>query len=154
MPILCVLSYNGSLITLTIVSLTTAKFKSLIFSTSGFTCPIPWTCSFSWFCMFSLLPTQFCYIIVYIWKAESCVEITDWCAPWKISNGAKNLVLHALQWPTATLLHNFSTGFTENTASNSFYCYVHILCLTMDWALLMSLPSHCLAMENVIMSQY
>jgi hypothetical protein len=35
-------------------------------------------------------------IIVYIWKVESCVQIADWCAPWKISNGEQDLVLHAL----------------------------------------------------------
>jgi hypothetical protein len=33
---LCILCYNGSLVTWTVVSLTTAKFKPLIFSTSGF----------------------------------------------------------------------------------------------------------------------
>jgi hypothetical protein len=40
---------------------------------------------------FCVLPAQFCYIIVYIWKVESCVEIVDRCAPWKISNCAENL---------------------------------------------------------------
>jgi hypothetical protein len=37
MPILRILRYNGSLVTWTVVSLTTAKFKPLIFSMSGFT---------------------------------------------------------------------------------------------------------------------
>jgi hypothetical protein len=36
MPILFILCYNGSLVTWMIVSLTTAKFKPLVFSTSGF----------------------------------------------------------------------------------------------------------------------
>jgi hypothetical protein len=35
-PILSILCYNGSLVTLTVVSLTTAKFKPLIFSVFGF----------------------------------------------------------------------------------------------------------------------
>jgi hypothetical protein len=35
-----------------------------------------------------LLPAQFYHIIIYMWKAESCVQITDQCPPWKISNGA------------------------------------------------------------------
>jgi hypothetical protein len=65
--------------------LTTAKFKPLIFSTSSFTLSytanmfihtIPYD-----FCLF---PAQFCYIIVYIWKVKSCVQIADRCAPSKI----------------------------------------------------------------------
>jgi hypothetical protein len=36
MPILLILCYNGSLVTWTVVSLTTAKFKPLTFSVSGF----------------------------------------------------------------------------------------------------------------------
>jgi hypothetical protein len=36
MPILRILFYNGSLVTWTVVSLTTAEFKPLIFSVSGF----------------------------------------------------------------------------------------------------------------------
>jgi hypothetical protein len=31
-----------------------------------------------------------------MWKVESRVQIEDWCALWKISNGAKNLDLQAL----------------------------------------------------------
>jgi hypothetical protein len=47
---------------------------------------------------FSLLPAQFCYMVVYIWKVESRVQIMDWCAPWKIFSSAENLVLQALQF--------------------------------------------------------
>jgi hypothetical protein len=36
MPILRILRYNGSLVTWTVLSLTTVKFKPLIFSMSGF----------------------------------------------------------------------------------------------------------------------
>jgi hypothetical protein len=36
MPILSILCYNGSLVTLTVISLTTTKFKPLIFSVFGF----------------------------------------------------------------------------------------------------------------------
>jgi hypothetical protein len=45
---------------------------------------------------FCLLPAQFCCIIVYMWEAESCVQIEDRCAPWKISNGMQDLVMQAL----------------------------------------------------------
>jgi hypothetical protein len=47
---------------------------------------------------FCLSLAQLCYIIVYIWKAESHVQIADLCAPWKISSGAENIVLWALQF--------------------------------------------------------
>jgi hypothetical protein len=55
MSIIRSLSYNGSLVTWTVVRLTAAKFNPLIFSTSGFAFPIPWPCSFLWFCMTSAL---------------------------------------------------------------------------------------------------
>jgi hypothetical protein len=47
---------------------------------------------------FCLLPAQFYYITVYIRNVESHVQIVVRCAPWKISNGAENLVLQALQF--------------------------------------------------------
>jgi hypothetical protein len=47
---------------------------------------------------FRLLPAQFCYIIEYIWKVESHVQIPGRCAPWEISSDAKNLVLQVLQF--------------------------------------------------------
>jgi hypothetical protein len=94
MPILHILCCNGCLVTWTVVSLTTSKFKPLIFS-------------YVWLHLvlyrehvhssdpydFYLFPAQFCYIIIYIWKVRSCVHIADRCAPWKISSGAQNLVL-------------------------------------------------------------
>jgi hypothetical protein len=43
---------------------------------------------FFYFCM---LPAQLYYMIVYIQKVESCVQIADRCAPWKISSGAQEL---------------------------------------------------------------
>jgi hypothetical protein len=63
-------------------------------------CPIPRTCSFSLFCMTSAcrLYNFVMRIIVCLGKVESCVQIADRCAPWKFSNGAQNLVLHALQF--------------------------------------------------------
>jgi hypothetical protein len=42
---------------------------------------------------FCLLPTQFYYIIIYVWKVESHVQIVDQCASWKIFSGADNLIL-------------------------------------------------------------
>jgi hypothetical protein len=47
---------------------------------------------------FCLFPSQLCYIIVYIWKVESCVQIADRYAPWKISNGVQNLDFQELQF--------------------------------------------------------
>jgi hypothetical protein len=47
---------------------------------------------------FCLSPAQFYNIVVYIRKVESCVQIAERCAPWKIYNGVQNLVLHVLQF--------------------------------------------------------
>jgi hypothetical protein len=76
-----------------VISLTAAKFKPCIFSMSGFTL----SCASNMFILmilydFCLLPAQFYYMIVYVRKVESHVQIADRCAPWKISNGAENLV--------------------------------------------------------------
>jgi hypothetical protein len=79
--------------------LNATEFKPHIFSMPGF------TLSFiaNMFILvilyaFCLLPAHFCYAVVYIWKVDSCMQITDWCAPWKISSGMENLVLQAVQF--------------------------------------------------------
>jgi hypothetical protein len=88
MPILHTLRYNGSLVTWTVVSLTTAKFKPLIFSMPDFT--LSYTTNMFILMIpydFYLFPAQLCYIIlyvyIYIWNVKSWVEIADRCAPWK-----------------------------------------------------------------------
>jgi hypothetical protein len=89
------LMLQNSLINWTVVSLTTtSKFKPIIFFMSGFA--LSYTTNMFILMIlydFCLLPAQFCYIIVYTGKVESCVQIADRCAPWKISNGAENLIL-------------------------------------------------------------
>jgi hypothetical protein len=89
-----ILCYNGRLTTWTVVSLTKAKFKPLMFSIPGFA----FTYTANMFILmilydFRLSLEQSCYIIVYIRKAESCVRIAERCAARTISNGAENLVL-------------------------------------------------------------
>jgi hypothetical protein len=65
MPMLRILCYNGSLVIWTVVSLTTAKFKPLIFCMSGFT--FSYTANMFMISYdFWLSPTQYCYIIVYL----------------------------------------------------------------------------------------
>jgi hypothetical protein len=68
MLILRVLCYNGRLVTWTILSLITAKFKPLMFSLSGFALSYT-TNMFILMIMydFCLLSAQFCYIIIYIY---------------------------------------------------------------------------------------
>jgi hypothetical protein len=78
-PILCILCYNSSLVTWTVVSLTTAEFKSPIFSMSGFALSYTTNMILYDFC---LSPSQFCYLMVCIRKVESNVQIADRCAPW------------------------------------------------------------------------
>jgi hypothetical protein len=99
MSILFISCYNGSLVTSTVVSLTAAKFKPLIFSVPGFALLYAANI-FSLMNLYDfwLLPAQFYHIIVYIRNVESLVQIADRCASWKISSGAKNLVLYAPQF--------------------------------------------------------
>jgi hypothetical protein len=92
MPILRIFCCNGSLIIWMVVSLTTAKFKSLIFSMSGFYLSYTRACSVSWFCMTSACFLTFFYIKVYIGKAGNCAQIAEWFTPWKNSNGVQKLV--------------------------------------------------------------
>jgi hypothetical protein len=97
MPILCILCYNGSLVTWMAVSLTTARFKPLIFSVSGFA--LPYTANMYILMIlydFCLSPAQFCYIILYIRKVGSRVHTANQCAPRKISSGGENIVFYAL----------------------------------------------------------
>jgi hypothetical protein len=82
MHILRILCYNGSLVTWRVVSLTATKFKSLIFSMSGFT--LSYTVN-----MFILM-ILYDFIIVYTRKVENRVQIADRRALWKISSGAEN----------------------------------------------------------------
>jgi hypothetical protein len=105
-PILFTLCYNGSLLTWTAV-----KFKLFIFSMPGFALPYATNIIILMIeydrCM---LPAQFCYIIVYIRKVENRVQIADRCVPWKISNGAENLVLQALQFQEVGVRRKFPGG--------------------------------------------
>jgi hypothetical protein len=87
MPILFTLCYNYSLVTLTAVSLTAAKFKPFIFSVSGFALSYAANI-FVLMILYDLclLPAEFVYIIVYILKVESREQIVARGAPWKISH--------------------------------------------------------------------
>jgi hypothetical protein len=73
---------------------------------------------------FCFLPAQFCFIIVHIWKVESHVQIADRCAPWKISNGAENLVLCALQF--------YASGHTQQKTLLSTILLLHDVTIGMD----------------------
>jgi hypothetical protein len=90
---------NGSIVTWTVVSLSIAKFKPLIFSVSGFALSYAENMFILMILyVFCLLYVKSCYIIIYIWQVESRVKIKGQCAPWKISNDTENLVLQALQF--------------------------------------------------------
>jgi hypothetical protein len=62
------------------------------------------------------LPAQFSYtcIIIYIWKVESHVQIAYWCAPLKISCGAENRILQALQFQVVGVCRKFLDGASIN----------------------------------------
>jgi hypothetical protein len=98
-PILCILCYNGGLVTWTVVRLTFTKFKPLIFSMSGFTLSYTANMSITMILYdFCFLPAYFFCIIVYVRKVESCMQIADRFAPCKISSDAENLAFWALQF--------------------------------------------------------
>jgi hypothetical protein len=78
--ILRILCYNGSLVTWTVVSLTTAKFKPLIFFMFGFALSYA-TNTFILMILynFCLFPAQFYYIIVYIWRLNAVCKSRTMC---------------------------------------------------------------------------
>jgi hypothetical protein len=79
--------------------LTAAKLKPLTFSMSGFTFSNDENiCIFMILYDLCLLPAQFHYVIINTRYLESHVQLADRCAPWKITSGAENLVLQALQF--------------------------------------------------------
>jgi hypothetical protein len=90
--------YHGSSDTWTVVHMTAAKFKSLIFSVSGFALSnienIFIIMTLDDVC---LLPACFCYVIVNVRNLESHMQISDWRAPQEFANCAENLILKALQ---------------------------------------------------------
>jgi hypothetical protein len=47
---------------------------------------------------FCLFPAELCYIIVNVRNIESLMQFADRRVPWKIDNGAENLVLQAQQF--------------------------------------------------------
>jgi hypothetical protein len=86
MHILLILRYNCRLVTWTVVSSTTTKFKPLIFYMSGFA--LSYTANMFILMIlydFCLFPATFCLIIVYVRKLENCLQIADRCAPWRVS---------------------------------------------------------------------
>jgi hypothetical protein len=63
-----------------------------------------------------LLPAQFHYVIINILYLESQVQLADWCAPWKFTSGAENLVLQVLQFQKVDVCRKF-----PGRASGSHY---------------------------------
>jgi hypothetical protein len=92
MPILRILCYNGSLVISTVVTLTAVKFEPLIFYISVFALSYVVNMFILMILYdFCLSPVQFCCIIVYIQKVESCVQIEDRCALGKYPMERRNL---------------------------------------------------------------
>jgi hypothetical protein len=56
---------------------------------------------------------KFVTLIIYIRKVESHVQIAEWCAPWKITSGAENLVLQAQLFQEIVSAANPRTGQAE-----------------------------------------
>jgi hypothetical protein len=94
------LHYNDSLITWTVVHMTAAKLKPLIFSISGFALSnVKNIFIFMILDDFCLLSAWLYYVIINVWNLENLMHIANLCAPRKISNGEENLILlQALQF--------------------------------------------------------
>jgi hypothetical protein len=83
------------LVSWTVVCLPAAKFKPLIFRVSGFALSnVANICIFMILFDFCLLPASFCYLIIYIWKFESHMQVANRCAPWKIYNFVRERASH------------------------------------------------------------
>jgi hypothetical protein len=79
-PISCSSCHNGYLVAWTVVRLTAAKLKPLIFSVSGFTFSyIANHCIFMILCDLCLLPAKFCYVIINIRHLENHVQRAPMC---------------------------------------------------------------------------
>jgi hypothetical protein len=113
MPILVILCYNGSLVTGTVVSLTAAKFKPLIFSMPGFTLSYAGNILILMiFHDFWLLPAQFAIKTYTHGRLKTGLQIADRCSLWKVSNGAKNPVLQKLQFKDMCVCRSKPRGQT------------------------------------------
>jgi hypothetical protein len=91
MLILHILCYNSSLVTWSVMKLTTAKFKPLIFSVSVFI--LSYTANMFILMIlydFCLFPAQFCYVIIYVWKVENRMQTMDWC--WRYLSQSQSYV--------------------------------------------------------------
>jgi hypothetical protein len=82
-----------------VVNMTAAKFKPLVFPVLGFALSnIANIFVLMILYDFCLLPALFSYVIVNVRNLESRMHIADWCVPRETVNGAKNLILQALQF--------------------------------------------------------
>jgi riboflavin transporter FmnP len=93
------LHYHGSLDTWMVVQMTADKFKSLIYSVSGFALSnLANIFIFVILDGFCLLPAWFCYVIIDVQNLESLMHITKRYTPWKIASGAESPILQYLQF--------------------------------------------------------
>jgi hypothetical protein len=111
MPILHILCYNGSLVTWMVISLTTAKFKPLIFPMFGFN--LSYTANMILY-DFCLLPLQFCYIITEISRSRSLLPATR-----RHAHSWNRAPLRPMAIGLGSSLYSLGANPTENTASNS-----------------------------------
>jgi hypothetical protein len=58
----------------------------------------------------SLLPAKFSDTVINVRNFDSHTHIADRCAPWKISDGAENPVLQALQFQKIGVCRKFPGG--------------------------------------------
>jgi hypothetical protein len=93
------------------------------------------------FISFMLVACTIYCIIVHTGKVESCVQIVETCAHWKISHGAENLVMQEIsfeqvdiyrrsQWPRGLGHEVFSLAreFVSHSTHACLYAFTLCLC--------------------------
>jgi hypothetical protein len=106
MPNLRILCYNGSLVIWTVVSLTTAKFKPLIFSMSGFTLSLLSACTI---CLL--------YNLAYPWKMFAVCEYPRKCLLLARSNGLVSKILQTSNYITMDMFNTWRWFVFKNSAT-------------------------------------
>jgi hypothetical protein len=124
------LHYNDSLDTWTVIHMTAAKFKPLIFSVSGFALSnVANILIFMILDEFCLLSAWFCYVIINVWYMKSLMHISNRFAFRKIANCAENLILQS-NWATLSL-RGINTGTLQvGRVSNETVIYGNGSCTT------------------------
>jgi hypothetical protein len=118
MPILRILCYNGSLVTLTVVSLTTAKFKPLIFlAANDLHCPLE---------TFVTDPTENTY---YCWRVYRSVAL-PWAWPLLLYALPSNGLFTRIYLRGTVFMDSFPSSWSIHHNIKLIYIYIYFAACT------------------------